>query len=105
MTLLNLIKALKNPAKAGYPVRRDASFTSQPLWNTGSPAFAGDDGWESVAPYCDYLASCTLLRKRWIRRSMREDQPSPLPRNVLRMRALTGSTSASALARKSITKR
>src|SRR5229473_3848373 len=32
-------------AKAEYPVRRALSIPSPPLWNTGSPAFAGDDGW------------------------------------------------------------
>jgi hypothetical protein len=31
------------PAHAGYPVRRGFSATYQRLWNTGSPAFAGDD--------------------------------------------------------------
>ena len=31
-------------AKAEYPVRRSFSIPSYPLWNTGSPAFAGDDG-------------------------------------------------------------
>src|SRR4051812_32022342 len=32
------------PAKAGYPVRRGISVQSELLWDTGSPAFAGDDG-------------------------------------------------------------
>ncbi len=32
------------PAKAGNPVRRGLANSSQLLWNTGSPAFAGDDG-------------------------------------------------------------
>ena len=41
-----------------------------------------------------YRASCTLLRKRWISRSMRDDQPSPSPRSRSRMRCLIGSTSA-----------
>src|SRR5713226_8710182 len=31
------------PAKAGYPVRRGFAVRSRVLWNTGSPAFAGDD--------------------------------------------------------------
>src|SRR3954468_22313069 len=31
------------PAKAGYPVRCGFAIRSQALWNTGSPAFAGDD--------------------------------------------------------------
>jgi hypothetical protein len=32
------------PAKAGYPARRVFSIPSRTLWNTGSPAFAGDPG-------------------------------------------------------------
>src|SRR5206468_5102598 len=31
------------PAKAGHPVRRGFSVQPSGLWNTGSPAFAGDD--------------------------------------------------------------
>src|SRR3954454_5319260 len=31
------------PAKAGNPVRRDSSVSRHRLWNTGSPAYAGDD--------------------------------------------------------------
>jgi hypothetical protein len=31
------------PAHAGYPVRRGVSILPRRLWNTGSPAFAGDD--------------------------------------------------------------
>src|SRR5262245_23613101 len=31
------------PAKAGYPVRRSFSAQGELLWDTGSPAFAGDD--------------------------------------------------------------
>ncbi len=31
------------PAKAGYPVRRSLSVQPELLWDTGSPAFAGDD--------------------------------------------------------------
>ena len=46
-----------------------------------------------------YRASCTLLRKRWISRSVRDDQPSPSPRSISMMRVLTGSTSAAAFAR------
>jgi hypothetical protein len=30
-------------AKAGYPVRRGLSINFYRLWNTGSPAFAGDE--------------------------------------------------------------
>src|SRR5215468_9236501 len=48
-------------------------------------------------------ASCTLRRKRWISRSVRDDQPSPLPRTRSRIRALTGSTSALAFSRSIIT--
>jgi hypothetical protein len=50
-----------------------------------------------------YRASCTLLRKRWINRSMREDQPPPSLRTTSRIRCLTGSTKAAALARNPIT--
>src|ERR1700688_2584667 len=32
------------PAKAGYPVRRGFAVDHRRLWNTGSPACAGDDG-------------------------------------------------------------
>ena len=46
-----------------------------------------------------YRASCTLLRKRWISRSVRDDQPSPSPRRISRIRSLIGSTRAAALAR------
>src|SRR6266850_6489965 len=31
------------PAKAGYPVRSGLAVLLRALWNTGSPAFAGDD--------------------------------------------------------------
>jgi hypothetical protein len=34
---------LSYPAHAGYPVRRGFSVQSRRLWNTGSPAYAGDD--------------------------------------------------------------
>src|SRR5947207_10405346 len=39
------------PAKAGYPVPRSFSGQNELLWNTGSPAFAGDDsgGWIDIA--------------------------------------------------------
>ena len=54
-------------------------------------------------PYCTvvaaYRAWCTLLRKRWIIRSVRDDQLSPSPRRISRMRCLIGWTSAAALAR------
>jgi len=33
------------PAKAGHPVRRGFSVNHCRLWNTGSPACAGDDDW------------------------------------------------------------
>ena len=33
------------PARAGYPVRRGFSIPSLTPRSTGSPAFAGDDGW------------------------------------------------------------
>ncbi|NEU98437.1 hypothetical protein FNJ47_22085 [Bradyrhizobium sp. UFLA 03-164] len=32
-----------SPAHAGDPVRRGLSVERECLWNTGSPAFAGDD--------------------------------------------------------------
>ena len=32
------------PRESGYPVRRTLSIDHGRLWNTGSPAFAGDDG-------------------------------------------------------------
>ena len=41
--VLPLLSPLSFPAKAGNPVRRGFSVQSQRLWNTGSPAFAGDD--------------------------------------------------------------
>jgi hypothetical protein len=37
------------PAQAGYPVRRGASIPLLMPRNTGSPAFAGDDGWRALA--------------------------------------------------------
>jgi hypothetical protein len=39
-------------AKAEYPVRRGFSIPSLALRNTGSPAFAGDDG-RSVVMLCE----------------------------------------------------
>ncbi len=50
-----------------------------------------------------YRAARTLLRKRWITRSIRDDQPSPSPRTISMIRILTGSTSALALARNATT--
>src|SRR5437762_8090517 len=46
-----------------------------------------------------YRASCTLLRKRAISRSVRDDQLAPPPRRTSRIRCLIGSTRADALAR------
>ena len=34
----------RHSRESGYPVRRGLSISSLLLWNTGSPAFAGDDG-------------------------------------------------------------
>jgi len=48
--------------------------------------------WKNV-----YRASCTLLRKRWISRSIRDDQPSPSPRRASRF-DLDRLTSAAAFA-------
>ena len=43
----------------------------------------------------DYRASWTLLRKRAIRRSMRDDQPSPSPRDLRAIQELLGHASLS----------
>ena len=46
------------PAKAGNPVRRGLSIHAPVLWNTGSPAFAGDDG-------CGTWMRTQTLTERW----------------------------------------
>ena len=43
----------------------------------------------------DYRASCTLLRKRAITRSMRDDLPSPSPRDLRAIQELLGHASLS----------
>jgi 5-formyltetrahydrofolate cyclo-ligase len=47
------------PAKAGYPVRRGFTIWSQALWNTRSPAFAGDDSERDGGGECDVRMSET----------------------------------------------
>jgi hypothetical protein len=45
--------SLSYPAKAGYPVRCGPSIDHRRLWNTGSPACAGDDsGGYDGQPIC-----------------------------------------------------
>jgi hypothetical protein len=66
---------------------------------TGLLRCARNDGGTKRAFSTAHRAWCTLLRKRWIRRSVRDDQPSPLPEISSRMRRLIGSTSSDALAR------
>ena len=38
----------RHPRESGDPVRRGFSVDRRRLWNTGSPAFAGDDGREVI---------------------------------------------------------
>src|ERR1700682_5349879 len=52
-----------SPAKAGYPVRRSLSVQSELLWDTGSPAFAGDDDLYVLAQSARTIVQ-TLLRPR-----------------------------------------
>src|SRR6266700_2351339 len=47
------------PRMRGYPVRRGISINYQRLWNTGSPAFAGDDTCE-----CGYSRASISARRR-----------------------------------------
>jgi hypothetical protein len=82
-----------SPAKAGDPVRRSVSaraLISLEYWIARS---------SRAMTARNYRASCTLLRKRAISRSVRDDQPSPLPRRISRIRCLIGWTRAAALAR------
>src|SRR4051794_884937 len=46
------------PAKSGYQVRRGLGDSAERLWNTGSPACAGDDGCEWSAVRIDTLPAC-----------------------------------------------
>ena len=98
--------ALSNALLCHAPRRRGIQYAAASrlkhygLWNTGSPGHsalratrAGDDRRRR------HRASCTLLRKRWISRSVRDDQLSPSPRRISRMRCLIGWTRAAALAR------
>jgi hypothetical protein len=48
-------------ARAGYPVRRGLSMPSLPPRNTGSPAFAGDDG-RGIVRRHDFSPSRRTLR-------------------------------------------
>jgi hypothetical protein len=50
-------------AKAGYPVRRGFSIHHYCLWNTGSPAFAGDDSWGHGFAFSPnaFFARCSFI--------------------------------------------
>jgi|GEM_PF-5824821 len=61
-------RALRHPplsssAKAGDPVLRGLTVDYSRLWNTGSPAFAGDDGYVYTGHDPPSLATGRLMRE------------------------------------------
>jgi len=51
------------PAKAGYPVRCGLSIQHGSLWNTGSPAFAGDDRQGCCTPMRQVLSDSDVKQR------------------------------------------
>src|SRR6266571_6937919 len=56
------------PAKAGYPVFQSFREPSSAPWNTGSPAFAGDDGSRYCATAVNQNRSRSVEELKWVNR-------------------------------------